>query len=150
MVEISELLDLSKTIAAKLFDGKTYPWEVLDDIKAFILELGPTLPADEFDNPAEGVFPHFAQQAHIIPQQFQRKAGIGHTAPCMNTGCLHTDQFARHQQIADPVIAVSGGEDRGHIQADMPGGNNLFHTEQTFQKQPAACVPHQGYLQPAG
>ena len=26
MVEIHELLDLSKTLAAELFDGKTYPW----------------------------------------------------------------------------------------------------------------------------
>ena len=34
MIEINELLDLSKTIAAGLFEGKTYPWEVLDDIKA--------------------------------------------------------------------------------------------------------------------
>lgn len=26
MYEIKELLDLDKTIAAKLFEGKTYPW----------------------------------------------------------------------------------------------------------------------------
>lgn len=29
MLEIKELLDLTKTIAAPLFEGKTYPWEVL-------------------------------------------------------------------------------------------------------------------------
>ena len=29
MVEIKDLLDLDKTIARKLFEGKTYPWEVL-------------------------------------------------------------------------------------------------------------------------
>ena len=56
MTEIKDLYDLSKTIAAPLFEGKTYPWECLDGIKEFILELGPTLPADEFDNPAEGVW----------------------------------------------------------------------------------------------
>ena len=44
MVTIDELLDLSKTIAAELFEGKTYPWEVLDEIKPFILKLGETLP----------------------------------------------------------------------------------------------------------
>ena len=48
MVTINELLDLSKTIAADLFEGKTYPWEVLDEIKDFILKLGETLPADEY------------------------------------------------------------------------------------------------------
>lgn len=37
---ISELYDLTQTIAAKIFEGKTYPWEVLPLIKDFILELG--------------------------------------------------------------------------------------------------------------
>jgi len=56
MVEIKNLYDLSKTIAAPLFEGKTYPWEVLPEIKDFILALGPTLPEDEFDHPAEDVW----------------------------------------------------------------------------------------------
>ena len=38
MVEIKDLFDLDKTIAKKLFEGKTYPWEVLDEIKPFILK----------------------------------------------------------------------------------------------------------------
>ena len=40
---ISELYDLTQTIAAKIFEGKTYPWEVLPLIKDFIPELGETL-----------------------------------------------------------------------------------------------------------
>lgn len=39
---ISELYDLTQTIAAKIFEGKTYPWEVLPLIKDFIPELGET------------------------------------------------------------------------------------------------------------
>ena len=42
MTEIRELFDLTKTIAADLFAGKTYPWEVLADIRPFILRLGET------------------------------------------------------------------------------------------------------------
>ena len=56
MTEIKELFDLDKTIAAKLFEGKTYPWDVLDGIKDFILALGATLPEDEYDHPSEGVW----------------------------------------------------------------------------------------------
>ena len=56
MYTITDLFDLDKTIAKPLFDGKQYPWEVLDGIKDYILELGPTLPADEYDNPEEGVW----------------------------------------------------------------------------------------------
>ena len=34
---ISELYDLTQTIAAKIFEGKTYPWEVLPLIKDLFL-----------------------------------------------------------------------------------------------------------------
>lgn len=74
MYEIKELLNLDKTIAAKLFEGKTYPWEALDGIKSFILELGATLSADEYDHPEEGVW--IAKDAKIFPSAY-----IG--APCI-------------------------------------------------------------------
>ena len=53
-VKIADLYDLSHTIAAPLLERFEYPWEALAHIKEFILELGPTLPADEFDNPRKG------------------------------------------------------------------------------------------------
>ena len=56
MLEIKELLDLTKTIAAPLFEGRTYPWEVLPDIKDFIIALGNTLPEDEFEKRDENVW----------------------------------------------------------------------------------------------
>lgn len=46
---IDKLYDLNETIAAPLFDGKTYPWEVLPEIKDFIIKLGKELPKDRFD-----------------------------------------------------------------------------------------------------
>ena len=39
---VANLLDLNETIAAELFEGKTYPWEVLPEISDFIMKLGPT------------------------------------------------------------------------------------------------------------
>ena len=74
MIEIDQLLDLSHTIAAPLFAGKTYPWEVLDGIKDFILELGETLSPEEFDHPEEGVW--IAKDAKVFPSAY-----IG--APCI-------------------------------------------------------------------
>lgn len=56
MMTVTELLDLSKTIAAPLFAGKTYPWEALAEIKDFILALGPTLSKDEYDQVGEDVW----------------------------------------------------------------------------------------------
>ena len=51
MYKIKDLYDLNETIAAKLFDGVEYPWEVLANIGDFIIELGKTLPKDKFDHP---------------------------------------------------------------------------------------------------
>lgn len=74
MYKIVELLDLSHTITAPLFEGREYPWEVLGSIKEFILALGPALPAEEFDNPSEGVW--IAKDAKVFPSAY-----IG--APCI-------------------------------------------------------------------
>lgn len=68
MMTIAELLDLSKTIAAPLFAGKTYPWEALAEIKDFILALGPTLPKDEYDQVGEDVW--IAKDATIFPSAY--------------------------------------------------------------------------------
>ena len=68
MVKISELFDLDKTIAAELFQGKTYPWEVLGDIKDFILKLGETLSPEEFDHPEDGVW--IAKDAKVFPSAY--------------------------------------------------------------------------------
>ena len=74
MYTITDLLDLSHTIAAGLFEGRTYPWEVLGGIKDFILALGPTLPEEEYNHPAEGVW--IAKDATVFPSAY-----IG--APCI-------------------------------------------------------------------
>ena len=72
--KISELFDMEHTIAAELFEGNEYPWEVLGDIKDYILKLGPTLPKDEFDEVSEGVW--IAKDAKVYPSAY-----IG--APCI-------------------------------------------------------------------
>ena len=43
------MYDLEQTIAKDLFDGATYPWEVLGKISDFILKLGETLPEDKYE-----------------------------------------------------------------------------------------------------
>lgn len=68
MYKTVDLLDLEHTIAAELFRDKTYPWEVLPEIKAFILKLGAALPEDEFDHPSEDVW--IAKDAKVFPSAY--------------------------------------------------------------------------------
>ena len=68
MMTIKDLLDLDHTIAAELFEGKTYPWEVLPEIGDFIRRLGNTLPEEEFDHPEEDVW--IAKDATVFPSAY--------------------------------------------------------------------------------
>lgn len=74
MYTIKDLLDLNKTIAAPLFNGKLYPWEVLSEITDFIIALGNTLPENEYEKRSENVW--VARDAEIFPSAY-----IG--APCI-------------------------------------------------------------------
>ena len=40
---VKENYNLDETIAKELFEGVTYPWEVLPKISAFIKKIGPSL-----------------------------------------------------------------------------------------------------------
>ena len=62
---IANLLDLNETIAKDLFEGKTYPWEVLPEIGDFILKLGQTLSEEEYNHPSEDVW--IAKSAKVAP-----------------------------------------------------------------------------------
>ena len=64
----SELLDLTRTIAAGLFDGSVYPWDVLDRIKAYIIILGEKLDPSLYDRRGEDIW--IARDAKIAPTAF--------------------------------------------------------------------------------
>lgn len=67
-IEIKDLFDLTKTIAADLFEGKRYPWEVLPEIKSYILKLGAMLSPELFDHPQEDVW--IAKDAKVAPTAY--------------------------------------------------------------------------------
>ena len=62
---IEKLLDLKETIAGDLFQGKTYPWEVLPEIGDFIVKLGKTLSAEEYDYHEGDIW--IAKSAKVAP-----------------------------------------------------------------------------------
>ena len=64
-VKTQELFDLSHSLAAPLLSRFEYPWQALPHIKDFILELGKTLSAEDYDNPQEGVW--IAKTARLAP-----------------------------------------------------------------------------------
>ena len=53
---LKENYNLDETIAKDLFEGVTYPWEVLPKIGAFIKELGATLDPEEYEKRGEDIW----------------------------------------------------------------------------------------------
>ncbi|MCR5753237.1 MAG: UDP-N-acetylglucosamine pyrophosphorylase [Acetatifactor sp.] len=64
-ISIQNLYDLNETIAADLFEGIKYPWEVLPKIHDYIIELGQRLPSDIYEQKGENIW--IAKTATVAP-----------------------------------------------------------------------------------
>ena len=53
---VDMLYTLEETIARDIFEGVTYPWEVLPKIGAFIIALGNTLPEEVYEKKGENIW----------------------------------------------------------------------------------------------
>ena len=65
---IENLYDLNETIAAPLFEGVVYPWELLPKISDFIKKLGASLPTDQYTQIKENVW--VSNSATIAPTAY--------------------------------------------------------------------------------
>jgi len=63
--KIENLYNLNETIAMDIFDGHTYPWEVLKNISDFIITLGKTLDTSVYELKGENIW--IAKNAKIAP-----------------------------------------------------------------------------------
>lgn len=64
-ITVKELYDIDETVAAEIFEGVIYPWEVLPKIHDFIIELGKRLPKDIFEERGEHIW--IAKSAKVAP-----------------------------------------------------------------------------------
>ena len=119
---IAALYTLSETIAADLFDGKTYPWEVLPEIKDFILKLGNTLSTDLYEKKGENIW--IAKSAKVAP------------TACINGPCIiDEDAEVRHCAfIRGNAIAGKGA---------VVGNSTELKNVVLFNK---VQVPHYNYV----
>lgn len=65
---IKELYDLNETMAEPMLKQYTYPWEALSGIGDFILQLGSSLLAQEYDEVEENVWIH--KTARVFPSAY--------------------------------------------------------------------------------
>ena len=82
---IENLFNLEQTIAKDIFEGVTYPWEVLPKIEEFIISLGKTLDKNEYEEKGENIW--IAKSAKVAPTAYiagpaiiEKNAEIRHCA----------------------------------------------------------------------
>ena len=80
-----QLFSIEETLGTRLFTNCQYPWEVLAEIGNFILEVGPTLDPELFDQVGENVW--IAKSAKVYPT-----ASI--TGPCIIDECAEVRHCA--------------------------------------------------------
>lgn len=149
MLKITELFDLEKTIAAELFAGKTYPWEVLGDIKNFILALGESLSAEEFDHPEEGVW--IAKDAKVFSTAYigapciidhgaeirhcafirgsavvGKGAVVGNSTELKNTILFDKVQVPHYNYVGDSVLGYKAHMGAGSITSNVKSDKSLI------------------------
>lgn len=148
MVEINELFDLEKTIAAELFAGKTYPWEVLPEIKEFILKLGETLDETEYDHPSDGVW--IAKDAAVFPSAYigspciidhgaeirpcafirgsaivGKNAVVGNSTELKNVVLFDNVQVPHYNYVGDSVLGYKAHMGAGAITSNVKSDKTL-------------------------
>ena len=148
MLKTEELLDLTKTIAAPLFEGKHYPWEVLADISDFIIELGKTLPEKEFEMRGENVWvardakvfesayiggpciiDHGAQVRHCAfirgSAIVGKNAVVGNSVELKNVVLFDNVQTPHYNYVGDSVLGYKAHMGAGSITSNVKSDKTL-------------------------
>ena len=123
MYTIADLLDLSHTQAAPLFEGKTYPYEVLDGIKSFILELGATLNPEEYDHPKEDVW--IARDAVIYPNNYIDNCVVGNSTELKNVILFDNVQVPHYNYVGDSILGYKSHMGAGSITSNVKSDKTL-------------------------
>lgn len=147
-ITINDLYDLNETIAAKLFDGATYPWEVLPKIHDFILELGKILPEDKFEKKGEDIW--VARSAKVAPTAclngpliideeaevrhcafirgnaiVGRGAVVGNSTELKNTVLFNKVQVPHYNYVGDSVLGFKSHMGAGSITSNVKSDKTL-------------------------
>ena len=148
MYTINDLLDLSKTIAAPLFEGKTYPWEVLADISDFIIALGSTLPEEEYEKRGEIVW--IARDAEVFPSAYigspciidhgaqvrhcafirgsaivGKNAVVGNSTELKNVVLFDSVQTPHYNYVGDSILGYKAHMGAGSITSNVKSDKTL-------------------------
>ena len=147
-VTIRNLYDLDKTIAKEIFEDKEYPWEVLPEIKEFIIRLGNTLSEDKFDKIGEDVW--IAKSAKVFSSAYiggpciideeaevrhcafirgsaivGKKAVVGNSTELKNVILFDNVQVPHYNYVGDSILGYKAHMGAGSITSNVKSDKTL-------------------------
>lgn len=98
MLKIKDMYDLDHTIAKEYLEKFEYPWEALSGLKEYIVELGNTLPEDEYIKRGENVW--IAKDAKIFESAYiGGPAIIGHNAELRHSAFIRESAIVGNNAV---------------------------------------------------
>ena len=129
---VANLLDLNETIAAELFEGKTYPWEVLPEISDFIMKLGPTLNPSEYeckDGNGPAIIGKDAEVRHCAFIRGNVIVGegavVGNSTELKNAVLFNKVQVPHYNYVGDAVLGYKSHMGAGSICSNVKSDKKL-------------------------
>lgn len=158
MLKTTDLLDLSKTVAAELFDGCEYPWQALGSIKSFIIKLGETLPEDKFEKRGEDIW--IAKSAKVFPSAYiagpciideeaevrhcafirgsaivGKNCVVGNSVELKNVVLFDNVQVPHYNYVGDSVLGYKSHMGAGSITSNVKSDKTLVIVREGEEKQ---------------
>ena len=147
-LRITDLLDLSHTLAAEYLGGFTYPWEALDGIKAEIIRLGEGLDRGEYTEVSPQVWVH--KTATVAPTAYLgapciigpetevrhcafirgsalvgRKCVVGNSVELKNVILFDNVQTPHYNYVGDSILGYKSHMGAGSITSNVKSDKTL-------------------------
>ena len=155
---VKKLYTLDQTIAKDIFEGVTYPWEVLPKISSFILELGKTLSEDEYEKRGENVW--IAKSAKVAPTAFingpaiigkdaevrhcafirgnaivGEGAVVGNSTELKNVILFNKVQVPHYNYVGDSILGYKSHMGAGSITSNVKSDKTLVVVKDRFNHE---------------
>lgn len=145
---IASLYTLEETIAKDVFEGKTYPWEVLPEIKDFICKLGETLDSNLFDKKGDNIW--IAKSAKVFDSAYiagpciidegaevrhcafirgnaivGKNAVVGNSTELKNVILFNGVQVPHYNYVGDSILGYKAHMGAGSITSNVKSDKHL-------------------------
>lgn len=153
--QIKNLYNLEETIAAPLFDGAVYPWELLPKIGAYIIELGGSLPADKYEKRGENIW--IAKSAKVAPTAYMngpciidedaeirhcafirgnaivgKGAVVGNSTELKNVILFNKVQVPHYNYVGDSILGFKSHMGAGSITSNVKSDKTLVVVKSSY------------------